>query len=103
MSGLTKIAGTEGFASLYAGFIPILFKQVPYAIGQTLPLFTLILVDPSLGQFTVNERCTEFIYNQISPERRQKLTKTEQMGITLTSGVTAGFAAAFLSHVSWHH
>jgi hypothetical protein len=34
VSGLTKIASTEGFSSLYAGFIPILCKQVPYAIGR---------------------------------------------------------------------
>lgn len=35
MSGLTKIASTEGVSSLYAGFIPILCKQVPYAIGTS--------------------------------------------------------------------
>lgn len=35
VSGLTKIASTEGFSSLYAGFIPILCKQVPYAIGKS--------------------------------------------------------------------
>jgi solute carrier family 25 phosphate transporter 3 len=35
VSGLTKIASTEGFSSLYAGFIPILCKQVPYAIGTS--------------------------------------------------------------------
>ena len=34
VSGFTKIASTEGFGSLYAGFIPILAKQVPYAIGK---------------------------------------------------------------------
>lgn len=82
VSGLTKIATTEGISSLYAGFIPILFKQVPYAIGQ----------------FTVNERCTEFIYNRMSAEDRANLSSTSQFGITLTSGIIAGFAAAVLSH-----
>lgn len=82
VSGLTKIASTEGISSLYAGFIPILAKQVPYAIGQ----------------FTVNERCTEFIYNQMTPEQRQSLSSTSQFGITLSSGIVAGFAAAVLSH-----
>ncbi|ODN83150.1 hypothetical protein L202_01348 [Cryptococcus amylolentus CBS 6039] len=82
VSGLTKIASTEGFASLYAGFIPILAKQVPYAIGQ----------------FTVNERCTEFIYNRMSPEDKEKLSATSKFGITLGSGIVAGFAAAVLSH-----
>jgi solute carrier family 25 phosphate transporter 3 len=84
VSGLTKIISTEGFASLYAGFIPILCKQVPYAIGQ----------------FTVNERATEFIYKQMSPETKKNLGSTSQFGITLGSGVIAGFAAAILSHVS---
>ncbi|OXG21515.1 solute carrier family 25 (mitochondrial phosphate transporter), member 3 [Cryptococcus neoformans Tu401-1] len=82
VSGLTKIASTEGFGSLYAGFIPILAKQVPYAIGQ----------------FTVNERCTEFIYNRMTPETRKSLSSTAQFGITLGSGIIAGFAAAVLSH-----
>ena len=35
VSGFTKILTTEGVGSLYAGFIPILAKQVPYAIGET--------------------------------------------------------------------
>jgi solute carrier family 25 phosphate transporter 3 len=83
---LTKIASTEGFASLYAGFIPILCKQVPYAIGQ----------------FTVNERCTEFIYKQMTPETKAKLSATQSFGITLGSGLVAGAAAAVLSHVGRH-
>ncbi|KAI9638257.1 mitochondrial carrier domain-containing protein [Dioszegia hungarica] len=82
VSGLTKIASTEGFSSLYAGFIPILCKQVPYAIGQ----------------FTVNERCTELIYNQMTPEQKESLSPVSNFGITLSSGIVAGFAAAILSH-----
>lgn len=53
-----------------------------------------------LGQFTVNERCTEFIYNRMTPETRKSLSSTAQFGITLGSGIIAGFAAAVLSHVS---
>lgn len=34
LSGLTKIARTEGFGSLYAGFLPLICKQIPYAVGQ---------------------------------------------------------------------
>jgi len=82
VSGFTKILTTEGIGSLYAGFIPILCKQVPYAIGQ----------------FTVNERCTEAIFNQMSPETKANLTGTSKFGITLGSGIVAGFAAAVLSH-----
>lgn len=78
----TKIVKTEGFGSLYAGFIPILCKQIPYAIGQ----------------FTVNERCIEYIYGRMTPEKRKNLTSAQHFGITLTSGIIAGFAAAILSH-----
>lgn len=79
-----KIVATEGVSSLYAGFIPILCKQIPYAIGQ----------------FTVNERCIEYIYGRMSPETRKNLSGTSHFMITLTSGIIAGFAAAVLSHVS---
>ncbi|BEI87179.1 hypothetical protein CcaverHIS002_0705250 [Cutaneotrichosporon cavernicola] len=78
----TKILKTEGVGALYAGFIPILCKQIPYAIGQ----------------FTVNERCLEFIYRRMTPEKRKNLTSGQHFGITLTSGIIAGFAAAILSH-----
>jgi hypothetical protein len=61
-----------------------LAKQVPYAIGQ----------------FTVNERCTEFIYNQMTAEQKANLSPTASFTITLSSGIVAGFAAAVLSHVS---
>ncbi|EIW69694.1 solute carrier family 25 (mitochondrial phosphate transporter), member 3 [Tremella mesenterica] len=82
VSGFTKILTTEGIGSLYAGFIPILAKQIPYAIGQ----------------FTVNERCTEFIFNQMTQERKENLTPVQNFGIVLGSGIVAGFAAAILSH-----
>lgn len=86
VSGLTKIATTEGISSLYAGFLPILAKQVPYAIGQ----------------FTVNERCVEFIYNRMTPEQKEKLSPTGKFSVALTSGIVAGLAAAVLSHVCLH-
>jgi hypothetical protein len=54
---------------------------------------------PSPGQFTVNERCTEFIYNHMTPEQKASLSPTAKFTITLSSGVIAGFAAAVLSHV----
>lgn len=82
-SGFTKILSTEGLSGLYAGFIPILCKQIPYAIGQ----------------FTVNERATEAIYNSMSKETRENLSEPARFGITLTSGIIAGFAAAILSQV----
>ena len=47
----------------------------------------------------MNERCTEFIYNQMSKEQRENLSAPGKLGVTLTSGVVAGFAAAIFSHV----
>ena len=48
----------------------------------------------------MNERCTEFIYNRMTTEQKESLSSTAQFGITLSSGIVAGFAAAVLSHVS---
>lgn len=79
MSGFTKLASTEGLSGLYAGFIPILLKQVPYAIGQ----------------FTVNEWMHETIYKRVDKNNQSAVS---QFGIDLGSGVIAGFAAAVLSH-----
>lgn len=83
-SGLAKITANEGIAGLYAGFLPLLCKQVPYAIGQ----------------FTVNEFCHELVYKSITKEQKANLSEASRWGITLGSGVTAGIAAAILSHVS---
>ncbi|KAI0052712.1 mitochondrial carrier [Auriscalpium vulgare] len=81
VSGFTRIAREEGARGLYAGFIPILFKQIPYAIGQ----------------FTVNELCHELAFRNMSEETRKNLSATSKLTIQLGSGITAGFAAAILS------
>ena len=67
---------------LYAGFIPILAKQVPYAVGQ----------------FATNEVLHELAYKQISPEKQANLTTLESTGLTLGCGLGAGVVAAVLSH-----
>ncbi|GHJ88831.1 hypothetical protein NliqN6_5233 [Naganishia liquefaciens] len=82
ISGLTKIARTEGAASLYAGFLPLLCKQIPYAIGQ----------------FTVNEFCHELAFKGMTAEQQAQLSEVKKLSITLGSGIVAGFAAAILSH-----
>ncbi|KAJ7675740.1 mitochondrial carrier domain-containing protein [Mycena polygramma] len=82
VSGFTRMAREGGVRELYAGFLPILCKQIPYAIGQ----------------FTVNEFCHELVYRQMSEETKRNLSKTANLGIALGSGITAGFAAAILSH-----
>ncbi|KEY67595.1 hypothetical protein S7711_08268 [Stachybotrys chartarum IBT 7711] len=81
-SGFARMFREEGFRGFYSGFVPLLFKQVPFAIGQ----------------FTVHEAANELIFRAIGPERKAKLTQLESTAVELTSGVTAGVAAAVLSH-----
>jgi len=81
VSGFTRVVREGGVRDLYAGFIPILFKQIPYAIGQ----------------FTVNELCHEVAFRSMSKETRANLSPTANFSILLGSGVIAGFAAAILS------
>ncbi|KAM0283975.1 hypothetical protein ACHAQH_002170 [Verticillium albo-atrum] len=81
-SGFARLAREEGFKGFYSGFVPLLFKQVPYAVGQ----------------FSVHEAAVEAIYRTIGSERKEKLTHLQNTGVELTSGVVAGVAAAVLSH-----
>lgn len=81
VTGFTRLAREGGIREMYAGFVPILFKQIPYA----------------LGQFTVNELSHELVYRNISDEQRKSLTPSSRLGIDMGSGVVAGFAAAVLS------
>ncbi|KAJ7134705.1 mitochondrial carrier domain-containing protein [Mycena epipterygia] len=82
VTGFTRMAREGGLRELYAGFLPILCKQIPYAIGQ----------------FTVNEFCHELVFRSMSEETKRNLSATSKFGIALGSGITAGFAAAILSH-----
>ncbi|KAF9046398.1 mitochondrial carrier [Panaeolus papilionaceus] len=83
VTGITRLAREGGLREMYAGFLPILCKQIPFAIGQ----------------FTVNELCHELIYRSMSSETLQKVSEsnTLKLSITLGSGIVAGFAAAILS------
>ncbi|KAH7156693.1 mitochondrial carrier domain-containing protein [Dactylonectria macrodidyma] len=81
-SGFARMAKEEGFKGFYSGFVPLLFKQVPFAVGQ----------------FTVHEAANEVIFRAMGPERKAKLTQLESTGVELTSGIAAGVAAAVLSH-----
>lgn len=81
-SGFMRMAREEGFRGFYSGFVPLLFKQVPFAVGQ----------------FSVHEAANEIIFRAMGPERKAKLTSLESTGVELTSGLAAGAAAAVLSH-----
>ncbi|KAF5385623.1 hypothetical protein D9757_005554 [Collybiopsis confluens] len=81
-SGFTRLAREGGVSQLYAGFLPILCKQIPYAIGQ----------------FTVNEFCHELAFRNMSEEAKRNMSDLSKFSLSLGSGVIAGFAAAILSH-----
>ncbi|CAK7244863.1 MAG: mitochondrial phosphate carrier protein [Sporothrix thermara] len=81
-SGFMRLAREEGLRGFYSGFVPLLFKQVPYAVGQ----------------FSVHEAANEVIFRAMGPERKARLTHLQTTGVELTSGIVAGVAAAVLSH-----
>ncbi|RDA85934.1 hypothetical protein CP532_0814 [Ophiocordyceps camponoti-leonardi (nom. inval.)] len=81
-TGFMRMAREEGLAGFYSGFVPLLFKQVPFAVGQ----------------FSVHEAVNEIIFRSMGPERKAKLTSLESTAVELTSGLAAGAAAAVLSH-----
>ncbi|ORY81994.1 mitochondrial phosphate carrier protein [Protomyces lactucae-debilis] len=82
LPGFARIAREEGLKGFYSGFIPLLCKQVPYAVGQ----------------FTTHEWLNEAIFKAIGEERKAKLSHAESTLVELTSGIGAGVVAAVLSH-----
>merc|ERR1711998_105881 len=64
----------------YSGFVPILFKQIPYTIAK----------------FVVQDAAQEAIWTTLPP--RENCGKGTKLGVSLTSGVIAGVAAAIISH-----
>merc|ERR1712169_126964 len=78
VSGFSKIARTEGLGAFYAGFGPILFKQIPY----------------TMTKFVVYEKAAEAIF---SVWDKNSLSNGMQTVINLGSGLIAGFAAALVS------
>jgi solute carrier family 25 phosphate transporter 3 len=75
------MAKEGGLAELYAGFIPIIAKQIPYAVGQ----------------FTAFEWMTTLVYAQMG-DARANISKMQQTGVTLGCGIVAGLVAAVLSN-----
>ncbi|KAI0095635.1 mitochondrial phosphate carrier protein Mir1 [Daldinia grandis] len=78
VSGFSKILSQEGIGAFYAGFGPILFKQVPY----------------TMAKFVVYEKVAESVYRQYPKE---KMSDGLQTTVNLGSGLIAGFAAAIVS------
>ncbi|KIY71248.1 mitochondrial carrier [Cylindrobasidium torrendii FP15055 ss-10] len=82
VGGFTRLAREGGVGQLYAGLLPIICKQIPYAIGQ----------------FTVNEWCHEVAQRSMTDEQKRTMGTVARLGVNLGSGIIAGFAAAVLSH-----
>lgn len=78
VGAITRLASEGGIGAFYAGYIPILFKQIPYAIGQ----FTTM----------------ELLSDNAWARSVKKKGKAGELGIDLGAGILAGFAAAVLSH-----
>jgi len=80
-SGFLRILREEGVAKgFYSGFIPILFKQVPY----------------TMAKFAVQEQAAEAIYSGMG-KTKYEVSNATNTGVYLASGVIAGAAAAIIS------
>ncbi|KAH7419500.1 mitochondrial carrier domain-containing protein [Cadophora sp. MPI-SDFR-AT-0126] len=78
IGGFGKMLKNEGVGAFYAGFGPILLKQVPY----------------TMTKFVVYEKVAEAIYGYVD---KSKTSDGMQTTINLGSGLVAGMAAAVVS------
>jgi len=78
IGGFSKMLKNEGVGAFYAGFGPILFKQVPY----------------TMAKFVVYEKVSELIYQSVD---KSTASSGLQTTINLGSGLVAGLAAAVIS------
>ncbi|KAK3392578.1 mitochondrial phosphate carrier protein [Sordaria brevicollis] len=78
VSGFGKMLKNEGVGAFYAGFGPILFKQIPY----------------TMSKFVVYEKVAEAVYS-VYP--KTEMSDSAQTAVNLGSGLVAGFAAAIVS------
>jgi solute carrier family 25 (mitochondrial phosphate transporter), member 3 len=81
VDGAVKMAKQEGIGGFYAGLLPILGKQIPY----------------TMAKFAVQGDVADRIYLSMG-KTPAELDSSTNLGISLTSGVVAGVAAAIISH-----
>jgi len=79
--GFGKMLKAEGIGGFYAGLVPILGKQVPY----------------TMAKFAVQGDAADRIYNSMGKSAAECSSGTN-LGVSLSSGVVAGVAAAIISH-----
>jgi solute carrier family 25 phosphate transporter 3 len=78
IGGAKKIFSQEGLGAFYAGFGPILFKQIPY----------------TMAKFVVFEKVSEAVFSRFP---KNQMSDAAQTGVNLGSGLVAGMAAAVVS------
>jgi len=79
--GFVKMFKQDGILGFYAGFTPMLFKQIPY----------------TMAKFAVQGSVQENTYEALKM-RPSEASGGQKLGIALWSGVVAGVAAAIISH-----
>jgi solute carrier family 25 (mitochondrial phosphate transporter), member 3 len=79
--GFVKMMRTEGVTGFYAGFLPILAKQIPYTCAK----------------FVVQGTVADSIYASMG-KTPDEMSNGTNVSISLTSGVIAGVASAIISH-----
>jgi solute carrier family 25 phosphate transporter 3 len=79
--GFAKMLKADGIGGFYAGFLPILAKQVPY----------------TMAKFAVQGEAADAMYASMGKSPAE-LSSSTNVGISLMSGVIAGVAAAIISH-----
>ncbi|KAK4689688.1 hypothetical protein P7C73_g423, partial [Tremellales sp. Uapishka_1] len=80
LGGFARIAKEEGIGGFYAGFGPILFKQVPY----------------TMAKFAIFEIASEKILSATGLSK-DSLSGGQSTGLNLTAGLIAGMGAAVIS------
>merc|ERR1712072_352877 len=80
VSGFSKILSQEGIGAFYGGFIPMLFKQIPYTCAK----------------FAVFEVIAEQVVASMGKTKDQ-LSPGTLTTVNLGSGLFSGFAAALIS------
>jgi solute carrier family 25 phosphate transporter 3 len=81
VDGFGKMYAAEGVAGFYAGFGPILFKQIPY----------------TMAKFAVQGKAQEAISNSMGIDMTT-LSGGGTLALAVSSGLIAGVAAAIISH-----
>jgi len=79
--GFAKMLKAEGIGGFYAGFAPILAKQIPY----------------TMAKFAVQGNVADAVYGAWGKSPKE-LSSSTNLGVSLFSGTVAGVAAAIISH-----